>query len=154
MAEAPPHPPARRGGPLGPLTQKAGPLPVWAWVGLALVAFFLYRRLHPSTPSTGGGPAPTDQSTFVPGFDAGALGGGGGIGDTTVPAAAASADGTSTTESAQSFGGGTTSAVSEKSPSPSPTPDSSHTITYVGLTSPQAYVPSSSSVRLPPGTAI
>lgn len=70
-------------------TRKLGPLPVWAWVGVLVAAYFLYRRLHPSTPtssSTGStGTAPTDQTTYVPPFDAASMSGGGGIGSTGVP---------------------------------------------------------------------
>jgi hypothetical protein len=83
MAEAPPQP-ARRGGPLGVLTQKAGPLPVWAWAALALVAFVLYRRMHKSSASTQtpGAAAPTDQTTYVPASTSTATPPGGGIGQT------------------------------------------------------------------------
>lgn len=89
MADAPaPAKPKGRGGPLGVLTQKAGPLPVWAWAALLLGAFFLYRRLNPSGQTTGstasGSSSGTDQA-YVPPFDAASLSGGGGIGSTTTP---------------------------------------------------------------------
>lgn len=77
------------------LTRKAGPLPVWAWAAVALVAFLAFRHLHPSgaaaaTSTTGAGTpsdnAATDQP-YMPGFDASTGGNavGGGIGAAGVP---------------------------------------------------------------------
>lgn len=83
MAEAP----AREGGsPLAMITRKVGPLPVWAYAALLLLAYVLYRHYKGGTTSS----APTDTTqtaanTYVPGFDAAGAGGGGGIGDTSLP---------------------------------------------------------------------
>lgn len=78
-------PPSGQGkaGGLGFLTRKAGPLPVIAWAGIALVAFLLYRHYTAgSTTSASGGqsatPAATDQSGTGNG-----TGGGGGPADTS-----------------------------------------------------------------------
>lgn len=87
MAEAA-APPSGGKSPLKMITQKVGPLPVWAYAAVLVLAYFLYRRSHPSGSSTGGtpsgGPATTDQA-YVPGFDAAGAGGGGGIGSVGTP---------------------------------------------------------------------
>lgn len=72
------------GGPLGVITRKVGPLPVWAYVAIGVLAFYLYRRSHPSSSTSGssaGTPSTTDQA-YVPPFDAATSAGSGGIGST------------------------------------------------------------------------
>lgn len=126
MAEAPPHP-ARSGGPLGVITSKAGPLPVWAWAALVVVAYFLYRRLHGGSSSTGSsstgstGAAPTDQTTYVPPFDAANSFGSGGIGASGVPSTVNNyyyGD----TAGQQAAGGGTSPGSGSPTNSPPPPP--------------------------------
>jgi hypothetical protein len=85
-----PDAPAKPKGSMGMLTRKVGPLPVWVWtIALAGIGYYLYRRSHPtsSTSSSTGstGTAPTDQTTYVPPFDAASVSGSGGIGSTAVP---------------------------------------------------------------------
>lgn len=85
MAEAPAP---TKGGALGAVTRKVGPLPLWAWVGVVVLGYVAYRHFRGGG-STGGGntagtPATTDQA-YVPGFDAAGASGGGGIGSTATP---------------------------------------------------------------------
>lgn len=124
MADSPAaeHAPAK-GGAMGILTRKVGPLPLFVWViAVAGIGYYLYRRSHPasstnsSTDSTG--TAPTDQSTYVPGFDA-ASQGGGGIGSTSTPGVVNNyyyGD----TAAGQASGGGTSSTVGPTSPAAPP----------------------------------
>lgn len=83
MADAP-APPRSGGGPVAVLTKKVGPLPLFVWVLAGVLAFYLYRRSHPSSPTAPSSTTPTDQNTYVPGFDAGTSGGGG-IGSSGTP---------------------------------------------------------------------
>lgn len=56
MATPPPQkngkPPAKGAGGMSFLTQKAGPLPVWGWIAVAVVGFIIYKKLQ-SGSSTG-----------------------------------------------------------------------------------------------------
>ena len=110
MAEAP----AGRSGPLAMITRKVGPLPLWAYAAVLVLAYYLYRRSHPASSSPSGGtPATTDQA-YVPPFDAPGIGGG--IGATGLPnvtnnyyygdQAAGQADGGGTSSGRGDTGGG------------------------------------------------
>jgi hypothetical protein len=88
VAEAPPA--AEGGSPLKAITRKVGPLPVWAYAAILVIGYVLYKRMKGGSSSTTAaapatGASPTDQTTYVPGFDAAGAGGGGGIGATGVP---------------------------------------------------------------------
>ncbi len=89
MADDAPAPPRSGGGSMAVLTKKVGPLPLFVWVLAGVLAFYLYRRSHPSSPAAPTSTEPTDQTTYVPGFDAGTSGGGG-IGSSGTPGGAAS----------------------------------------------------------------
>lgn len=53
MAPPPKAPPPKSGGGGSFLTQKAGPLPVWGWLVVAVVGIYLYRRISGSSSSSG-----------------------------------------------------------------------------------------------------
>lgn len=91
MAKAPPPRSSKIN--LGTFKQKVGPLPVWGWAAIALVAYYVYTRYYGTGAATVAG---TDEPTFddtysggggATGF-AGTVGGGGGgvpVGETTIP---------------------------------------------------------------------
>lgn len=69
------NPPTKKGAPpahgsghgLGAaLTTKYGPLPLWGWIGVAVVGFLLYRKLTGSSSSTAATAATTGTSTTQP----------------------------------------------------------------------------------------
>lgn len=71
-----PSPPKSGGGLAARLTNKVGPLPVWAWAALILGLILLYMRLRPSTP-----PAASEQPPAGPETgQAGGVSGGGASG--------------------------------------------------------------------------
>ena len=52
------------------LTRKVGPLPVWGWAALILIAYVAYNHFKGSSKASGA-PSTTDaQGTYVPPFDA------------------------------------------------------------------------------------
>lgn len=85
MPETAPHPPAAHSGGGPSISRKLGPLPLYAWAGLAVVAFLLYRHFHGSGSSL----ATTGGSTAVPLGDQSGSGlsdlGSGGLGSATLP---------------------------------------------------------------------
>jgi hypothetical protein len=88
MAAETPHAPAAHGGPLGVITRKVGPLPVWAYAGLLVLGYLAYRHFHPSSSSstastTDTGDTSTSDQSYVPPFDAADVSGG--IGSTGLP---------------------------------------------------------------------
>lgn len=118
MADTPAPKPAAKGGPVGGLTRKLGPLPVWAWaiIGLA-VGYYVYEHYlkgattpAATTPATTANPVPgSDQST-------GGASTSGGIGstDTTTPPAGTENNGKGTSTNSisltsESAGPGTSS---------------------------------------------
>jgi hypothetical protein len=84
QAPPPEHGGGGHGG-LSAVTRKLGPLPVWAWVGVVVAGYLLYRHFAGGgTASTAASTDATDQ-TYVPPFDAATSAGSGGIGSTTLP---------------------------------------------------------------------
>lgn len=105
-----PHPSGASGSGLGAVTRKLGPLPVWAWAGVIVIGFLLYRHFRgggssAAAPTATG--ATTDQ-TYVPPFDAAGASGGGGIGTTGTSPAGIS----DTAGDVQLTGGGTSTGLS------------------------------------------
>lgn len=80
MAE--PETPARGGSPLGMITRKVGPLPLWAYAVIVVVAYYLYKHYSGSSSSTSTNSTTDTTANPVPPFDAATSAGSGGIGYT------------------------------------------------------------------------
>ncbi len=93
MAESPPAPPRRGGGGgLGAqLQKKYGPLPLYAWAGVAVVAFLLYKHFRSSSVATApvGATTALDTTPVTTGDNSGSGGGdtgsGSGLGAPVTP---------------------------------------------------------------------
>lgn len=74
-AAKPDTPPARKpagsGGATSQLTRKIGPLPLYAWAGVVVVAYLLYRHFKGASSSSSalGGTAADTAQTYVPAGD-------------------------------------------------------------------------------------
>ena len=82
-------PPERGGGGLAMITRKVGPLPLWAYAALLVVAYVAYKHFKGGGSSGTTSTTPPQQGDVVanpvPGFDAAGASGGGGIGATSTP---------------------------------------------------------------------
>ena len=92
----------QKGGVVGALTRKLGPLPAWAWLGLLAVGVWYYRKTHASSSTSSTSPASSGGGIFG-GGGSGSGGGddsGGGGGSPTPPTDTSTGSDTGTTTTA------------------------------------------------------
>lgn len=95
---------SRQGGAVAAISRKVGPLPLYAWVALAVAGYLVYRHFHGGSSSALGDTAAnvdTGSGTFVPASD--------------------QSTGSADSGSAGMLSGGTPSIIPNDEPAPAPT---------------------------------